>query len=202
MRLLNGYVELAWPGLETAGHKGSDAHERDLVPGTEVGLVYSREVRTPSALVWQDDEALGLRAGERVIALRREADLRTVDGVELQAVPTQRVEHITRNGERVRKATPLHPLAAVWREGAWQALGARVVGERIEAEPSSELHVVTSQQDPYWRLLVHSVGPMVQDVEPGDVALVPSDATSCMSWSDASGDHVSVVQADVHGVEL
>lgn len=200
MRMLNGHVAVTWPGLDLVGHQGADAHEREVVPGSEAGLVYGRSVTTPSALVWHDDYALGLWAGERVIAVRVEAEMHRDDGIEVQMICTQRVEHVTRKGERVRLRTQLHPIAAVWREGQWRAVGQRLVGMVEAPPPASSLLHVEPQPEPYRRLRVASVGAEVWDLSPGMVVLVPADAVSRMEWRDASGEYLSVQVDDVHAV--
>lgn len=201
LRLMNGHLLVAWPGLDQVAAAGADGSVRDLVPGSKAGLVYGREVRAPIAVVLDAGGQLGLAAGEQVVTLRRDADIRLVDGVETQAVATRRVEHITKGGQRVERQTRLDPIVAVWRGDAWQAVGRRIVGEIVDKPAAGLLVEVGGQAPAMLRLEVDSVGPEVDGIEPGYMALVPADARSRMEWHDAAGDWCSVVALDVDAVE-
>lgn len=199
LKPLNGFVVVAWPGIGQAGPAGQDRAARDVVPGSEAGLVYGRTVRGSVATVLDAGDFPHLQAGDQVVAIWRESDVRRIDGVDTQAIATRRVEHTTRRNERVRLVTASHPFGAVWRDDSWQAVGPRVVGELVEPEQTGVVLRVEQERSPMLRLEVDSSGDDAVPV--GAVALVPADAPSRMEWTDAAGDWCSVLASDVCAVE-
>ena len=194
--MLNGHVLVAWAGLDRAGPAGEDRAERDLVPGSEAGLVYSRERVSPVAVVLEvADESCGVEPGDQVVTHRRNGDVFERDGLPVQPVPT------IKRDEKTGRLLQTHRLAAVWRDGEWLAVGSRVVGRELPLESPSGLLAVEVEACPTVRLLVTSVGPKAAGVEEFDVVRVERDALSRMVWDDAEGQRWSVLDLDVVAVE-
>ncbi len=176
------------------------------VPGSEVGLVYGREVDPPVGIVLASGDP-ELKPGDRCIMVI-DKNAPVWGSLPLQTLRTSRCpdeEHWLRPRYR-NDAPPEHTarpeeVFAVLDEGdVPRAIGRRIVGELLPTPSRSALLVGFEEHDGYQRARITSVGPEVDDVDVDDVVLYRPDAGS--RWSVGGRSWVSLRAFEVDAIAV
>ena len=183
-----GWVVVAWESPD------EDERGRQIIPGSEAGLCYGREVHVPVARVLDVGPLVrGVKVSDRIIATKDLGALIEVVHLEVQGIATLELD------PRTDRTRPTDAIAAVLTDDGPRAIGRRIIGEPVESAAASDIIQGVTLSDGCERVRVTSVGEEVYEVSPGDVVLVPHQSHGRYAWADAGREWVSVVSVAVVG---